>query len=51
MQLTDAPTVINVSYRLDPADGKYYINLSFDTGHSETFLVDNAIVDQDKLAF
>jgi len=51
MQLTDAPIVISVDYKLDPNDGNYYINLAFDTGHTETFLVDNSLVDQNKLVF
>ena len=51
MQLTDAPTVVSISYKLDQNDGNYYVHLSFDTGHSETFLVDPSLVDQDKLAF
>ena len=51
MQLTDAPTVISVSYKLDADDGNYYIHLSFDTGHTETFLIDTTLVDQNKLEF
>ncbi len=51
MQLTDAPTVISISYKLNADDGNYYINLSFDTGHTETFQVDNSLVDHDKLVF
>lgn len=51
MQLTDKPIVISLKYSLNPDDGNYYVNLSFDTGHTEVFPVDSSLVDQNKLTF